>query len=128
MEVYDNDNNIVTLLPNVLHKWKSEFESLYNFCREPVNFDDNFFSEYMHNLDADNEDYFRELDKDITIDEVRKAINQTHNNKSVGLDNLPYEIFKNSGCDEILTLLFNKIYEFGLIPSIWNLAIYKAHT
>ncbi len=33
---------------------------------------------------------------------------------------------KNNGSDEILTLLFNKIYEFGLIPSIWNLAIIKA--
>ncbi len=44
---------------------------------------------------------------------------------SVGLDNLPCEIFKNNGCDEILTLLFNKIYEFGLITSIWNLAIIK---
>ncbi len=31
MEVYDNDNNIVTDLPNVLNKSKSEFESLYNF-------------------------------------------------------------------------------------------------
>ncbi len=63
----------------------------------------------MSNMDNDNEDYFRELDNDITIDEVRKAINQTHNNKSVGLDNLPYEIFKNNGSNEILTLLFNKI-------------------
>ncbi len=79
----------------------------------------------MSNLDNDNEDYFRELDNDIIIDEVMKALNQTHNNKSVGLDNLSYEIFKNNGSDEILTLLFNKIYEFGLIPCIWNLAIIK---
>ncbi len=52
-------------------------------------------------------------------------MNQTHNNKSVSLDNLPYDIFKNNGSDEILTLLFKKIYDFGLIPSIWNLAIIK---
>ncbi len=70
MDVYDNDNNIVTDLPNVLNKWKSEFESLYNLCPEPGNFDDKFYSECMSNLETDNEDYFRELDNDITIDEV----------------------------------------------------------
>ncbi len=37
MEVYDNDNNIVTDLPNVLNKWKCVFESLCNFCPEPGN-------------------------------------------------------------------------------------------
>ncbi len=94
MELYDNDNNIVTDLPNVLNNWKSEFESLYNFCPEPGNFDNKFYSECKSNLDTENENYFRELYNDITIDEVRKAINQTHNNKSVGISNLPYEIFK----------------------------------
>ncbi len=74
----------------------------------------------MSDLDTDNEDYFRELVNDITIDEARKAINQTHNTKSVGLDNLPCELFKNNGYDEILTLLFNKIF-----LSIWNLVIIK---
>ncbi len=86
MEVYDNDNNIVTDLPNVLNKWNSELESVYNFCPEPGNFDDEFDSECMNNLDIDNEDYFRELDNDITIDEVSKAINQIHNKKLVGLE------------------------------------------
>ncbi len=74
MEVFDNYNNIATDLPNALNKWKSEFESLYNFCCEPGNFDDEFYSEYMIKLDTDNEDYFGELDNDITIYEVRKAI------------------------------------------------------
>ncbi len=96
-----------------------------DFFSEPGNFDDEFYSECMCNLDTYNEDYFGEFDNDITIDEVGKAINQTHNNKSVGLDNHPYETFKNNGSDEILTLLFNKIYEFCLIPSIWDLAIIK---
>jgi hypothetical protein len=125
MEVYDNNNNIVIDLPNVLNKWKSEFENLYNFHPEPGNFDDDFYLECMSNLETDNQDYFRELDNDITIDELRKVINHTRNNKSVGLDNLPFEVFKNNGSDEILTLLFNKIYDFGLTPSIWNLAIIK---
>ncbi len=66
-EVYDNDNNIVTDLPNVFNKWKFEFESLYNLCPEPENFDDEFYSECMSDKDTDNEDYFRELDNDITI-------------------------------------------------------------
>ncbi len=68
MEVYENDNNIVTDLPNVLNKWKSMFKSLYNLCSKPGNFDDEFYSECMSNLDTDNEYYFRELDNDITID------------------------------------------------------------
>ncbi len=124
MEVYDNDN-IVADLPNFLNKWKYDFESLYNVCPEPRHFDGEFYSERMSRLHTDNEDYLRELDNDITNDKVRKAINQTHNNMAVGLENLSCEIFKNNGFDEILTLLFNKIYELGLIPSIWYLAIIK---
>ncbi len=118
MEVYDNDNNIVTDLPNVLNKWKSEFETLYNFCPEPGNFDDKFDSECTSNLDNENEDYFRELDNDITIDEVRKAINQTHNNKSVGLDNLPYlkkmVLMKYSHCYLIRYMILVKSQVFGI--------------
>jgi hypothetical protein len=77
----------------------------------------------MSNLETDNQDYFRELDNDIAIDELQKVINHTSNNKSVDLDNLPFEVFKNNGSDEILTLLFNKMYDFSLTPSI--LAIIK---
>ena len=131
MEVYDEDGNIVTDLPKVLHKWKNEFQSLYNFQPEPGQFDDNFYDECIRNFTSNTESgyqetfYFHELDDDISLEEVRRVINSTKLRKSVGIDNLPYEIFKDHRSDSMLTLLFNKFYQSGLTPSIWNLAIIK---
>ena len=45
--------------------------------------------------------------------------------KAIGLDHLPYEIFKNPNLVSLLTKLFNCIYESGIIPSIWRVAIIK---
>ncbi len=126
MEVYDDDGGILNDQQSVLAKWKQEFEGLYNFVPEPGVFDDTFYNNCTANMNLSGNDvYFDELDNEISLDEVRKVVNHAHNRKSVGIDNLPYEIFKNSDSHVILTLLFNKIYEYSITPSIWNLAIIK---
>ena len=63
----------------------------------------------------------------MTLPQMRleKLSKSQKNNKAVGLDNLPYEIFKNKKSEELLTLLFRKIFESGLTPSSWNLALIK---
>ena len=132
MEVYDVEGNVVTDLEKVLYKWKDEFETLYNYQPEPGQFDDTFYNECMLHLYTNNErnsstdnDYFHELDEEINLAEVQRVIKNVKNNKAVGIDNLPYELFKNNKSDEVLCLLFNKFFDTSLTPSIWNLAILK---
>jgi hypothetical protein len=125
MQVYDDDQSVITDLNKVLDKWKSDFDGLYNFQPEPGQFDDEFYAKCMSDSNSNDGEYFEELDIDITQEEVKKAISHARNNKSVGIDNLPYEIFKNITSENVLTLFFNKIYSYHLTPSIWNLAIIK---
>jgi hypothetical protein len=53
------------------------------------------------------------------------VIKDAKRNKSVGLDNLPYEIFKGNSSFAILTLLFNKMYNSNLVPSVWKMSLVK---
>ncbi len=43
------------------------------------------------------ENIFRELNCQITLDEVNTIINKTTRNKSVGMEGIPYEVMKNVG-------------------------------
>ena len=63
------------------------------------------------------------LNHNITHDEVRYHTYKCKNNKSPGLDNIPYEVLK---CEDIAFLLF-KLFGFcfknNVVPSDWSKAI-----
>ncbi len=63
------------------------------------------------------------LNKDITLQEVKEVINKAKCSKSPGIDNLPYEVYKNDSVTLVLTQLFQKCLERNRIPSIWSSAI-----
>ena len=67
-----------------------------------------------NNLDFNENSIFN---IDITILEVQKALLKSKNGKATGLDNLPYELFKNETSLNLLTCLFKHIYNTGEIPS-----------
>ena len=123
MSVYDDSGNLVSDHNFVINKWANEFKALYNFTPELGQFDDAFYESCIN--DVVQLPYFQELDEQITIAEVKKAIQNSKKNKSVGLDNLPYEIFKENSSYSLLTVLFNKIYDYNLVPKIWNISIVK---
>ncbi len=45
------------------------------------------------------------------------------NNKAVGIDNLPYEVLKNTESSLLLTELFHKEFQTHIIPSLWRYII-----
>ncbi len=47
-----------------------------------------------------NEDNINQI---ISIEEVCKVLNKMRNNKAVGIDNLPYEVLKNTESSLLLT-------------------------
>ena len=59
------------------------------------------------------------LNKDLTLDEVRKAINKSKNGKAPGLDSLSYEVMKNDISAQALTKLFNRCLQEGMVPFAW---------
>ncbi len=127
IEVYNEDGNIETDMNKILNKWSSEYETLYKFLPESGTFDDQIFNEHKQNLINIelNGHILEDLNHIISVEEVGKVISNSKNNKSVGIDNLHYEIFKNRRSNNLLTALFNKILYTGLIPSIWGLSIIK---
>ncbi len=61
----------------------------------------------------------------ISIEEVCKVLNKMRNNKAVGIDNLPYEVLKNTESSLLLTELFKKVFQTNIIPSLWRKSIIK---
>ena len=124
MSVYDTQGNVVSEHNFVMNTWAKDYESLYNFTLQQGQFDDNFY-EFCNENVPENADYLHQLDESFTVEEVKKVINNSKKNKSVGLDNLPYEVFKGNSSFNILALLFNKIYEYNLVPSLWHMSVVK---
>ncbi len=126
LEVYDDEGNICRNLNDVLKKWKSDFEKLYSQVPGDTEFDDVFYRQLRDDTGFVNNVPTKDgLNHDISASEVKKSVSQAKNNKSVGLDNLPNEILKNDTSINILTLLFNKIFDYQIIPSVWKVGIIK---
>ena len=126
-EVYDDNKVVITDRNQVLNKWKSDYEKLYKAPVEADCFDDQHFERCIEEISTleTSINILPGLNHAIEIEEVRKSIHSSKNKKSVGLDNLPNEIFKNDASVRILATLFNKLFETGLVPSIWRKAILK---
>ena len=63
-----------------------------------------------------------DLDKNISLGELRKTIQSLPNRKAVGVDGLLNEMFK-AGIDELspsILLLFNNILNDGVFPELWT--------
>ena len=113
---------------DVLAKWKTEFQKLYNSEAEPGTFDDAFHTYSVHEKDRLEKEYSAldsDFNADITVDEVMKVIGKAKSRKAVGLDNIPNEVLKNDVSIQFLHKLFHKIFNTTIIPTQWKLAIIK---
>ena len=63
-----------------------------------------------------------ELNERISREEVERCVKRQKNGKAAGLDEIPYEMYKNGG--EVLidrmTDLFNQVWEEERVPRMWN--------
>ena len=80
MEVYDEDGNIRSDPEFVLHKWKADYESLFNIppTEENPNFDNDFHN-YVKIKRAELESYPEDIVK--VFNEVSKVVNMSKNKK-----------------------------------------------
>ena len=81
-------------------------------------------SEVYDNCNMQNSD----INEPINDEEIRKAINQLHNGKSSGIDNIKNEHIKFTAHIMIpiyIKKLFNLILDCGIIPESWSIGIIK---
>lgn len=128
LEVYDEHGNVSNDLPTVLNKWKCEYEELYNFDTPGGEFDDDFYSETLselNDLEQVSHDADTELNECISEIEIQRILGKTKKNKSVGMDNLPCEILNRVQSLTLMKSLFDKIMTSATVPSVWKYAIIK---
>jgi hypothetical protein len=125
LEVYDSNGNVTSTVPDVLNKWNGEFQNLFQ------GYDKNHFDQEYYTYAQQQRREFEtfqmndSLNAPIVENEIQKVLNKAKCNKAVGIDNLPYEIMKNSQSKTLLCQLFNKIFVSHVIPSLWRKTIVK---
>ena len=130
--VYTSNGNITYNSQEILRKWKSDFSTLYN--NSSGNYDDQFlleiqrltreweleFDQARQNSDSSvNDGSNIELNRPITIEEVRRSISAAKTGRAVGIDNLPNEVLKSDTLIPVLKTLFNACLEHGVVPTMW---------
>ena len=125
MEIYEEGGVVNNDVPTVLHKWKTEYENLYNLVDSEDVYDDEFLNQCKSFVDnaGDTDENSNNISDDINNLEVQTALIKAKIRKAIGIDNLPNEILKNPNTVDLLVVLFRRIYDLGFIPSIWRISI-----
>jgi len=63
------------------------------------------------------------LNNIFSISEVQQVIMKCKKSKSVGIDQIPYEVLKNDQAIPVLTSLFQLCFDSGKILSLWKKAL-----
>ena len=128
METILEDGTVIRNKGGIFHKWQSDYENLY--LNNSDNYNDNFLHEckqVLYNKEQDIMDplYVDNtfLNANVDIGEIERVLKNAKNNKSAGIDQIPYEIWK---CPKLLTViqhLFQLCMDSGKIPTEWGRAI-----
>ena len=115
------DNISITNPKLVMEKWSDDFASLYKGV--PLN--DPGFDDFIRTILSQKNIIPPELDTEIlnrhiTKQEIKEAVDSSKNGKAVSVDKLPNEIFKNPMSICILYVLFNFCFVNALIPNLWR--------
>ena len=111
-EVILNDGNITSNIKEILHKWETDYKKLFdveiaynhtsdefiNRVKETLKRWDSDYRSMFTNMNVDGSSAGNNindnLNREITRDEVNKALKLLKNGKAVGIDNIPNEVLK----------------------------------
>ena len=111
MEVLLSDGSLSTDVKDVLIKWEHDYSKLLNTSNETLN--------YEHSQNACSTSDIV-LDRNISILEVKRAVDKAKKCKAAGIDNIPVDVLKNDTSVCFLHVLFNICFETGCVPSAWG--------
>ena len=115
------DNKLITDEKEVLNTWKGDFEELYN---GPVTENDQFIEEIKNKTQqAELSEPNEEINGNITIEEVRRAVHKLKNGKSTGIDCIQNECLKQEEILQVLWKLLYTCFDKSIVPSVWLKAI-----
>ena len=63
------------------------------------------------------------LNQDISFDKIEVIVKSLKNNKSVGIDCIPYECLKYHHVMLMMYQIFNHCFKNGIVPSTWNKSV-----
>ena len=125
-EIIDAHGDVINDTRAVLDKWRSDYENLYTFQPQPGEFDDDHYNLIKNTGANPHQDELQyNINYDITDEEVKQVVKEAKLNKAVGIDNLPNEILKSPASIKVLTRLFKKVFQSGIIPTCWKYGILK---
>lgn len=124
-EAFDQDGAVTREINTVMEHWTAAFSALYG--DPPVGeFNDEFYMNKLMTLQGHTPmvgDDPLELNRPITLDEVKKIILQSKAQKATGIDRIPNEAVKNELCINLLHKLFVLCFEHGILPSAWGKSV-----
>ncbi len=128
MEVYDEQGHVNDDVKCVLNTWSKEDETLFKGYNVD-DFDSAFYNFTFGGIERmeseENDDIDMWYNKDIDEKEVKFVLKKDRLKKAVGIDNIPFEVLKNSVSVPLLRILFSKILLSHVVPTIWRKAIVK---
>ena len=127
-EVIDSNGNVVFDDKSILDKWKNDFKTLYRGDDDSI---DREFNEMMKHFKNQVEgemldplyENSSEMNREISLVEVRNVAMRAKNGKATGGDQIPYEILKYDNVMYTLCKLYQLCFDSGKVPSEWNSAI-----
>ena len=119
MEVINQDGSTSTCTIDVLNKWKHDFSSLLN-----GNVQSSANEEIPSSASVRDQDVSF-FEQNISILEVKNAVEGARQGKACGVDQIPSEVLKNDVTVCFLHVLFNICFNKGLVPGIWGKCVIK---
>ena len=119
MEIITESGEINNSKEQILSKWKTDFSDLYNVSyttNESTSYDDD---KVIQKVKEPNDT----LNRGITVQDVRKAVNALHMNKATGNDSIPADVLQSDICIHFLHRLFCVCFVTGKIPEAWEYGI-----
>ena len=114
MEVKSDDGTINRDVSVVLEKWRSAFSSLFNAHTQ---------NSSMSCVDSSENDDNLSFNENISIIEIKRAVEKAKTGKAVGSDAIHAEVVKNDSAVLYMHTLFNVCFNKSIVPSIWNKCI-----
>lgn len=122
------DGTIITDKEQVMDKWKTDYEKLYNGGDNTNEFDSqqNMFPEINYVIRTNNHDLdMTILNEPISVQEIELVITRAKVRKASGIDDIPREVLKNATCVNLLHTICSYCFEHGEIPTEWTKSIVK---
>ena len=128
METVGENGEIIRNKKDVINKWVHDYKTLY--LNENDCYDDDFLVQCTQNLNVKECNITdplyisnAELNKNIELGEIMAVLKNAKNNKSTGIDQIPYEVWKCPVLLQTVRDLFQYCLDIGKIPNAWTQAI-----